>query len=739
MTSKSGISNQQPTRKNAHTANGVKGKLLASFTIVSLLAVFAAMIGAYSFNKFGTELTDITHEKLPAMFTAQNLATESTKIVAIAPRIVASTSSEEEQTVKAELDARLKGVAEKVATLRDTGLMPETLNKIEENSANLRDTLNKLFEVTRQRLQAAEEKSKAVKDYQSLADRYASTLKPLLSYTQNDLAQLGAAIDELDGKQDENIDRSKEDLVQLLVKYRNTIAARAPIQEIGRLGNEAGSSVIATTTETSDNKLSIVSVQVKGTYADVLDLVNQMENKKLQKFYADLVDKMQKLSSGDGSLPEIRQRELAAAAASEQLVAQSAQYADVMGSGVDELVTALQSQVDTAAVETETLQKQGTLILYIVAASAILISLAIYVIYVRGNLLRRLEKLQQAMVTLARGDLDIMVPARGNDEITAMGRAVEVFKDNAIRVRDMQAEEIRLTRERNESLRDELLGLANTLQDEVDSAVGEIATLAQQLQGVSREMSQSAETVSGQTEEVASSAREATGNVETVAAATEELSASNVEINRQMTQSTRISAEASQKAQQTNQLVNSLSQSATRIGEVIALITDIAEQTNLLALNATIEAARAGDAGKGFAVVAAEVKNLANQTEKATDDIAGQILGIQKSTGESVTAISEIGKIIENINEIATTISAAVEEQSAATNEISRNVRGAAERNRMVSTSIGDVVAETSKTGILSGQVLETAQTASEKVEHMRIRISQILDNLRQQAYDRAN
>ncbi|WP_415749020.1 methyl-accepting chemotaxis protein [Thalassospira lucentensis] len=342
------------------------------------------------------------------------------------------------------------------------------------------------------------------------------------------------------------------------------------------------------------------------------------------------------------------------------------------------------------------------------------------------------------MVQLADGNLEVAVPSKGNDEISAMGRAVDVFKDNAIKVRDMQAEEERLNHERNEALRDELLGLADTLQNEVESAVNEIAALGDQLQGVSGQMTSSAELVSGQTEEVANSAQEATGNVETVAAATEQLSASNAEINRQMAESTRISGEASTRAQETNELVVSLSQSADRIGEVIALITDIAEQTNLLALNATIEAARAGDAGKGFAVVAAEVKNLANQTEKATEEISGQISGIQKATGESVTAIGDIGRIIENLNEIATTISAAVEEQGAATDEITRNVRGAADRTRSVSSSITEVSAETSKTGELSSQVLSTAQEASQKVENLRSRINTILDDLRQQAHDRA-
>ena len=409
-----------------------------------------------------------------------------------------------------------------------------------------------------------------------------------------------------------------------------------------------------------------------------------------------------------------------------------------MRNSVNELVTALNAEVDAAADEAKVVQKQGLTALFVVAIAAILISLAIYVLYVRGNVLRRLGGLQKTMVQLADGNLEVAVPSKGNDEISAMGRAVDVFKDNAIKVRNMQAEEERLNHERNEALRDELLGLADTLQNEVESAVNEIAALGDQLQGVSGQMTSSAELVSGQTEEVANSAQEATGNVETVAAATEQLSASNAEINRQMAESTRISGEASTRAQETNELVVSLSQSADRIGEVIALITDIAEQTNLLALNATIEAARAGDAGKGFAVVAAEVKNLANQTEKATEEISGQISGIQKATGESVTAIGDIGRIIENLNEIATTISAAVEEQGAATDEITRNVRGAADRTRSVSSSITEVSAETSKTGELSSQVLSTAQEASQKVENLRSRINTILDDLRQQAHDRA-
>ncbi|MDM7978260.1 MULTISPECIES: methyl-accepting chemotaxis protein [Thalassospira] len=718
---------------------GVQSKLLISFALVGLMAVVSAVVGAVSFNKFGEALTTITEEKLPPIAAAQQLATESAEIVAIAPRIVASNSTDEELAIKEELDFRLLELVNKINEIESTGFMPDVIATINDNRIQLQDTLGQLHTVTQERFAISTEKAEKLSEFQDLAKRYGDTLKPVLSYTQNDIAQGNAYAQSLKDDPSAKYTASTEEVIENFIKMNEAISARSPVLEIERLGSSAANMIIASTTETQAVRLSIIPVRIRGTYADALAALDSIGNERLKNFYVELIDKMQKLSVGDDSLPELRKRELAAAEESQRLVIQSGEYANAMRSGVSELVAALNSEVDDAATQAKVVEKQSLTALAVVAIAAILISLIIYVVYVRGNLLRRLAGLQTTMVTLADGNLDIDVPVKGNDEITAMGRAVEVFKDNALKVRELQAEEERLNRERNEALRDELLGLADTLQNEVESAVGEIAALAEQLQGVSGQMSQSAELVSGQTEDVASSAQEATGNVETVAAATEQLSASNAEINRQMAESTRISNNAADRAQETNQLVVSLSQSANRIGEVIALITDIAEQTNLLALNATIEAARAGDAGKGFAVVAAEVKNLANQTEKATEEIAGQISGIQKATGESVTAIEDIGRIIENINEIATTISAAVEEQGAATDEITRNVRSAADRTRTVSSSINDVASETGKTGELSGQVLATAQTASEKVENLRSRINGILEDLRQQARDRAS
>ncbi len=720
------------------TKFGVQSKLLISFAVVGLMAVISAIVGAVSFNQFGNALSTITEEKLPPIAAAQALATGSAEIVAIAPRIVASTNLEEEEAINAELAVRLEQLGALISEIEATGFMPEVISSINDNRALLEDNLRQLHEATQQRFQIGNEKASKLEEFQNLAKRYSDTLKPVLSYTQNDINQGGEFIASFGEDSAKKFATDKDEILATFQKYASAIETRTPILELERLGSSASNMIISSTTEDQAVRLSIIPVRIRGTYSDALSKLELLENERLKTFYVDLIDKMQKLSVGDGSLPELRKRELEVTEMSQSLVVQSGEYANAVRNSVAELVAGLNDEVNEAAAQAAVVEKQSLTALTVVAAIGVVISLLIYVLYVRGNVLRRLGLLQKTMVQLADGNLEVAVPAKGNDEISAMGRAVEVFKDNALKVRDMQAEEERLNRERNEALRDELLSLADTLQNEVESAVNEIAALGNQLQGVSGQMTSSAELVSGQTEEVASSAQEATGNVETVAAATEQLSASNAEINRQMAESTRISNEASSRAQETNELVHSLSQSADRIGEVIALITDIAEQTNLLALNATIEAARAGDAGKGFAVVAAEVKNLANQTEKATEEISGQISGIQKATGESVNAIGDIGRIIENINEIATTISAAVEEQGAATDEITRNVRGAADRTRSVSASINEVANETSKTGELSGQVLATAQDASEKVENLRSRINGILDDLRKQAHDRA-
>jgi Methyl-accepting chemotaxis protein len=342
------------------------------------------------------------------------------------------------------------------------------------------------------------------------------------------------------------------------------------------------------------------------------------------------------------------------------------------------------------------------------------------------------RKLTAAMHDLAAGTLDVEVPARDQGaEIGAMAQAVQVFKDNALAMRRMEAEQAEAAR-RSESERHALMArLASEFETSVKGVVGEVARSAQSLKGTAETMSSTAGSASQRTAAVAAAAEQATMNVDSVAAATEELSASINEIASQVERSSHIAHDAVTTAQRSETIVRGLAQSAAHIGEVVTLINDIASQTNLLALNATIEAARAGEAGKGFAVVANEVKHLANQTARATDEIGTQITAVQEHTREAVEAIEAVARVIDQISEISSSVSAAVTQQGAATREISRNTQEAAQGTRHVSDNVVDVRSAATETGRSAEDLLTQAEGLSQGAQSLENAVDRFLDGIR--------
>jgi methyl-accepting chemotaxis protein len=346
---------------------------------------------------------------------------------------------------------------------------------------------------------------------------------------------------------------------------------------------------------------------------------------------------------------------------------------------------------------------------------------------------RPMTAMCQAMRELAGGRFDVVLPGLGrNDELGEMAAAMEEFKVQAVAKaeRDAAAQDAH-NRASSAARRSELIRFADEFEAAVGAIVSNVSASAVQLESAAGTLTRTADTTQSLSSQVAGASEQASQNMQSVASATEELSASVDEIGKRVRESNRIAEAAVLQAEQTDGRIGKLSRAAQQIGDVVKLITAIAEQTNLLALNATIEAARAGEAGRGFAVVASEVKSLASQTARATDEISSHISGMQGATQESVAAIKEIGGTIGQISEIASSIASAVEQQGSATQEIARSVQNVAQGTQQAAANIMQVNRGATETGSASEDVLNSARSLSSESKRLRAELDRLMANIR--------
>ena len=354
--------------------------------------------------------------------------------------------------------------------------------------------------------------------------------------------------------------------------------------------------------------------------------------------------------------------------------------------------------------------------------------------FIHRYVVRSLSRFEVTTRALSAGDFEVTVEETGRrDEIGSVARSLQEFRDSMKR-----ADELRRTQDESRAGQAvaaqrgvEMRKLADTFETSVGDIVRAMSGASSDLERAGGTLVKTAESTRSLSATVAAVSEEASANVQSVASATQEMAASVSEISRQVQESSRIANEAVQQAGRADSRIADLSEAAERIGNVVKLINDVAGQTNLLALNATIEAARAGEAGRGFAVVAQEVKALAAQTGKATDEIGTQISGMQAATQEAVGAINEIGQTITRVAEIAAAIAAAIEEQGAATGEIARNVQEAAQRTATVATRITEVNSGAGETGSASSNVLTSASQVASDSARLKTEVERFLAAVR--------
>jgi methyl-accepting chemotaxis protein len=491
-------------------------------------------------------------------------------------------------------------------------------------------------------------------------------------------------------------------VAQQIAELRHALEVSAQTHLIGSLISEAA---------TAREPAMLVPMQDRFKAAsDLLAKASSgLASGDVKKAVADMIG----FGQGTDSIFALRTRELTAGVGADRTIAENGAIQRELDAAVADLVGGAEAAMtqNTAQLLDE-LARNRTL-LVIVAIISVLAAAGIGVFYVQRRLARRLSSIGDAMHRLSSGETDLAVPgAEDRDELGAMARSLEVFRAGEMERkgfaerRDVEQAEQRQRAAAIEQMIGEFRAGVTATIDAVTANVSRMETTARTLSGIAAEADAQARAASSSSEATSS-------NVRNVAGATEELGASINEISGQAAQAAAVVERAAGIAQSANERIGQLVEGANRIGDVIKLIRAVAEQTNLLALNATIEAARAGEAGRGFAVVASEVKSLANQTSKATEEIAAQIGAIQESTSDAVEAIRSIGEVMGDVSRFTGTIAAAVQQQSGATQEIGRNVQAAASGAKDLAGSMATMTEAIDETNRSAGAVLEASTALS--------------------------
>jgi methyl-accepting chemotaxis protein len=694
----------------------IKTKLLLAFASVGATTAIVGALGWFFLAQVGSLMDTVAQRNIPEVVASLQLQARSEAVAAAAPVLLSAGNDAERQRHFDALQEKRKAVAGAMTEfLRHSHLeddmAKQQMDQLLEETATKVNLLNTSVE---NRFKLAASRVKLMQDIALARVTFREAAEPAINRIN------GAVTKAASGE-----DRAASGELAKIVSTQ--FPALQALSDLTMQVNAVLAVYADTLAATEIPELHQQRQKYEAARKNVESLLESVEKSAKIDGLADAVKMVLVFGEGDEAIFDKRRIEIAAGRSGSLVLDQTRSLALRFGLAVEQIVAGVKERTDESVQRSDAMITTGRLITLVMSAASLVSSLLFVWLYVGRNVMGRITGLNRNMSALASGDLATNVAgAESKDEIGEMARSLLVFRDNMQRTKSL-AEEQETAQERRNARVKRVEELTQGFDERISGALKTVDAAVGDMNGSAEAMAGVAEDTNRRSSAVAAAAGQASSNVQTVASATEELSASISEISRHVSQSAKIAGQAVEQANQTNNQVEQLSEAAQKIGDVVKLINDIAGQTNLLALNATIEAARAGDAGKGFAVVASEVKSLATQTAKATEDIASQIGAIQTATQGSVLAIQAIAKTIAEINEIAATVAAAVEEQGAATQEIARNVQQAATGTGEVTSNIGGVTEAAAKTGDAAQNVRASAAELARQSEVLRGEVDRFL------------
>ncbi len=690
---------------------GIGVRLVFAFLLVAAMTVLASGAALWSYGAIEGSLRGIADTNLPAMSELVNLGKSSTGLAATAPKLLVARTLDDRDAAVRQLTASQAAMDLAIAGLGQHTGKTAQIDDLRGIAGEITGNLQRMSELVARRLRLGQARRECEAGLRAAHDTFATKLGSLIDDTSFDLTtNLQSAADDGDSATIKarlaKLADGELSVLQALADLRaDTHLAFGLLLQAERIADPARLTPLRDSFSAARGRLekSLSVLTDNETFAG------------LGKLLAALME----TGTGKTSMFAVRQQELEATAASEALLAQNRALTAKLSDAVAAVTRQAETAAQRAAAGTDDIIAHQRVVLIAIAGTSLVIAAMIAILYVGRSVVGRIRCLSSSMRAIAAGDLDAAITSSGHDEISDMARALAILRDNERAARAAEAQADVERRAMAERQHDALLTLAGGFEAGVKTIVGAVADAAGAMRGSARTMVATTDETSRQAGAVVTASEQSSHSVRVIASASEQLGASIVDINRQVAQSATMTRAAVDDARRTDGIVRSLADGATTIGQVVDVISGIAAQTNLLALNATIEAARAGESGKGFAVVAAEVKSLARETARATEQIATQIGQIQAAAHEAVGAISGIAASIEQVSGFAISIATAVEQQGTATADIAGHVQQAAENAQQVSSNIAGVGEATSTAKAAARDVLGAADNLARQAERL--------------------